>query len=242
MMIFYLSFIVVSAFLIHQYCVIVKYPKLAVSYEKTQNIALFEKAKRKNITEIIYSAFPMAVIIIVLKVFFVDAVTIPSGSMLPNYPIGSMVFINKTEFGVRSPLTGQSITQGRYPRLGEAVVTMFPLNPDVMYIKRVIGLPGDIVELDNSGLTINNISYPFVFAGQKKVEVKDALVIHNVYNIAIEDINYQVIVDVNKPFPVIKALEVPQGSFYLLGDNMTASGDSRMYGAVPWRYFIGSAL
>lgn len=242
MMVTYLFIIIISTFLIYQYRVIIIFPMLAKEYERTQNSNLFEKAKRKNITEIIYSAFSMAAVLLFVKLFFLDVVTIPSGSMRPNFPIGSMLFINKTEFGIRSPLTGQSITQGRYPKLGEAVVTMFPLNPDVMYIKRVVGLPGDVVELDESGLTINNIFYPFVLSGQKDYEVKSTFVTHNVFDVAISDIKYQIIVDVNEVFPVIKAFKVPQDSFYLLGDNITGSGDSRMYGSVPWRYFIGSVI
>lgn len=238
----YFYTIVATALLIFLYCVIVKFPKLAIEYEQTKNSDLFKKAKRKNITEIIYSAFPFAVLIIVIKIVFYDVVTIPSGSMLPNYPIGSMVFIDKSEFGIRSPLTGKPISEGRYPHLGEAVVTKFPLNPDVLYIKRVVGLPGDVVELSSSGLVINNIEYPFEPAGQKEMLVKELPVMHDLYSIAIGDIKYQVMVDVNKPFPTIERYVVPKDSFYLLGDNMTGSGDSRMYGAVPWRYFIGSAI
>jgi signal peptidase I len=222
------------------FCVIYKFPKLALTYEQTGDSTLFEKAKRKNFTEIVYSAFPMAMLIILLKLFFVDVVTIPSASMLPNYPIGSMVFINKTAFGVRSPLTGAAMSQGRYPELGEAVISKFPLNPDVMYIKRVVGLPGDTVSLSDKALTINNIDYPLVLTGQKEVDVKDEKVIHNIYTINIGIIEYKVIVDVNKPFPTISTTRVMEDSFYLLGDNLTGSGDSRLYGSVPWRYLIGS--
>lgn len=232
----------VLAFFIYFYRVIVTFPKLALSYDKDRDDKLFLMAERNNFTEIVYSAFPIAALLIIIKVFFMDVVTIPSGSMLPNYPVGSMVFINKVSFGIRSPFTGTAMTQGRYPSLGEPVVTMFPLNPDVMYIKRVIGLPGDIVSLSEKGLTINNIDYPFTFAGQKKFKVKDKLLNHNIYDVVIEDVNYQVIVDLNKGFPLIEDIKVPEGSFYLLGDNLTNSGDSRMYGSVPWRYFKGSAL
>ena len=103
MIMFYLSSIMVLAFFIYFYRVIVTFPKLALSYDKDRDDKLFLMAERNNFTEIVYSAFPIAALLIIIKVFFMDVVTIPSGSMLPNYPVGSMVFINKVSFGIRSP-------------------------------------------------------------------------------------------------------------------------------------------
>lgn len=242
MIMFYLCSIVLVGFSLYIYCLIFKYPKLASSFEQSGDTKLFDLAKRKDFTEIVYSALPFAVLLIVLKTFFVDVVTIPSGSMLPNFPIGSMAFINKTTFGVRSPLTGVSVTQGRYPKLGEAIISKFPLNPDVLYIKRVVGLPGDMVSLSNKALTINNVDYPLQLTDQMQVKIKDKQVLHDVYEIEIGSIKYRVIANVNKPFPVIMETVVTEDSFYLLGDNLTGSGDSRTYGSVPWSYLIGSIM
>jgi signal peptidase I len=160
--------------------------------------------------------------------------------MLPNYHVNSLVLVNKTAYGVRSPLTGKELSQGRYPQKGSTVISRFPLNPDIMYIKRVLGLPGDIISLDEKGLKINNIPYPFEFIEQKAFG-KDQ-VLHDVYQVTIDDNSFKVIVSLEKEFPVIKEEKVEQGTFFLLGDNLTGSSDSRTFGGVPWHYLVGKVL
>jgi signal peptidase I len=238
----YLMFIVLISIVIIFYRRAIKLPSLAKSFVLTGDEKLLGKYDRGRLADILSTALPVAVLCLVMKTFLFDVINIPSESMLPAYPVGTMAIVNKSEFGVRSPLTYKSMSEGRYPEHGETVVTRFPLNPDILYIKRVIALPGDELSLSKEGLKINNEVFPVVYSKDDTFTIKGEELLHSVYSVAIKGRKFEWIVDKDKEFPNITRQVIPKDSFFVLGDNLTASADSRSFGVVPWHYFIGSVL
>ena len=183
-------------------------------------------------------------IALVIKALLFDQINVPSESMLPTVTVGSKYVVNKTSFGLRSPLTYEIIVEGDKPELGQVVVARFPLNPDVLYIKRVLGRPGDILSLNSAGFNINGILYPIA-----KVEGRDELInkstdlsVYDIYDVKLDKYHWQFMVDKTKEFPTIEQIEIPANTFYVLGDNITNSSDSRVYGPIPFKYFVGKPI
>lgn len=184
---------------------------------------------------------PVCFAIVCYKTFLTDYMSIPSGSMLPTLQIGTTVKVNKYAFGLRNPLDNSAFTVGRQPARGEIVVTQFPLNKQVNYVKRIVALPGDILSVQSDSLTINGITYPFIYKDKVDIADGEGKVSHNVYSIKLDDRTWDVIVDLEKPFLEIKNYRVPEATYFLLGDNLTASSDSRKFGGVPHTMLIGNA-
>ena len=240
----YFSLMIILAIIIFLYRGAIKTPNLAVKYALESKPEYIELHQRGRFTEIIYAAFPYVIILAIIKSLFFDLLVVPSGSMLPGIHVNTRIFVNKSTLGIRSPLTGAPMTMGRYPLHGEVVVTKFPLNPDILYVKRVVGLPGDSVSLTKEALVINNNKYPLKHVERRDIKKssESELVEHDFYSIKINNIDYKVIVKVGEEFPGFEETVLPEETFFLLGDNLTASGDSRLFGPVPWSYFVGSVM
>jgi len=187
-----------------------------------------------------FIAGTVALTVLILKIFFFELVTIPSASMMPNFEIGQKLLINKNTFGFRNPLNNNPLTKYRPPNRGEPVVTQFPLNPQIMFIKRVIGLPKDTIALTERSLIINNETYPITRLADREIQLKGIKGNYKIYEVTIKENTWKFMVDIDKEFPVIESFEVASGGYFLLGDNLTGSSDSRFFGEVPIGYFLAS--
>ncbi|MEE2643861.1 MAG: signal peptidase I [Myxococcota bacterium] len=113
----------------------------------------FLKTPLRESTESIVIALLLA---LCLRAFFFEAFTIPSGSMIPTLAVGDFIFINKLAYGVWNPFTGEQMSSWSLPERGDVIVFSYPCDRSMDYIKRVVGRPGDIVDVDNYGfLTLN---------------------------------------------------------------------------------------
>ncbi|GAA5143640.1 signal peptidase I [Thalassotalea piscium] len=175
-----------------------------------------------------------------VKTFLYEFATVPSQSMMPSFTVGQRVLIDKNEFGFRNPLNNLSLTDHRTPKRGEPIITQFPLNPQIMFIKRIVGLPGDVITLNKEYLQVNDIKYPFNKVDSIVLKVDKDMVKHDQYQVRIGDFSWNYIVETKKEFPTISQQRVPENGYYLLGDNLTGSSDSRSFGSIPSGYFIGS--
>ena len=165
-------------------------------------------------TESILIAFILAMFI---RTFFVQAFKIPSGSMRMTLIEGDRLMVNKLRYGPKIPFTDKRLPGFSEPERGDIIVFKFPENPKRDFIKRLIAFGGETVEIRDGEIYING----------KMVEIP---VIKNIYYYNRGEYGQE-----DHP------IKVPEGSFYVLGDNSASSHDSRFWGFVPERNIIGRA-
>jgi signal peptidase I len=103
------------------------------------------------------SMFPVLAIVLIVRSFLVEPFQIPSGSMLPTLKIGDFILVNKYDYGLRLPVLGTKVIPVGEPERGDVVVFKFPNDPSVNYIKRLIGLPGDVITYKDKKIYVNGL-------------------------------------------------------------------------------------
>jgi signal peptidase I len=162
------------------------------------------------------------VLALVIRAFLVQAFSIPSGSMQPTLLIGDYLLVNKFIYGIRNPFSNKMWIPISSPRRGDIVVFIFPQDPSKDYIKRVIGLPGDTVQIINKKVYLNG----------RQVETPQA-----VYT------DPSVIpATPNQHRDNFGPVTVPPDSFFVMGDNRDQSYDSRFWGFVSMDALRGKAF
>ena len=106
------------------------------------------------------SFFPVIAVVFFLRSFIVEPFKIPSGSMIPTLQIGDFILVNKFTYGVRLPVIHKKVLDVGSPKAGDVMVFRYPVDPNLDYIKRVIGVPGDKIAYQNKKLTINGVAVP----------------------------------------------------------------------------------
>jgi len=169
--------------------------------------------------------FIALILALVIRAFLVQAFSIPSGSMQPTLLIGDYLLVNKFSYGIRNPYTNKIwIPMGR-PQRGDVVVFIFPQDPSKDYIKRVIGLPGDKLQVINKKVYING----------RLVETPQAVYADS---FVIPPPGHPTESPRDNYGPVV----VPQDAYFVMGDNRDQSYDSRFWGFVPLNALRGKAF
>ena len=119
--------------------------------------------RESSVAETSRSVFPVLLIVLVLRSFLYEPFQIPSGSMLPTLEVGDFILVNKYAYGLRLPVVGTKILPVADPQRGDVMVFKEPANPNINFIKRVIGLPGDHIKYYDKTLTINGEKVPEKF-------------------------------------------------------------------------------
>jgi signal peptidase I len=169
-----------------------------------------------------------------VRTFVVEPFKIPSGSMIPTLLVGDYILVNKFAYGLRMPFTGKEIVPVGHPERGDVVVFRYPDGPNVDYIKRVIGLPGDTVEIKSGRVWVNgqivdrlpedNFSYRDYADSQRRVTVLRFREINP------EGREYTILQQALNPrLATERRWEVPEDSYFMLGDNRDSSRDSRFW-------------
>ena len=201
--------------------------------------------------------FPVILVVFVLRSFLFEPFKIPSGSMIPTLLIGDLILVNKFTYGIRLPVVNTKITEGNAPQRGDVMVFRYPPQPSVDYIKRVVGVPGDEVAYINKRLTINGKEVPTTAQPDffdestmryfKQFEETLGAQPHRVLN----NPEAPAFVQGASNFPYRDncrysvegvVCKVPQGHYFMMGDNRDNSLDSRFWGFVPDQNIVGKAF
>ena len=207
--------------------------------------------KEESLAETIKTVIYAILIAVVIRTFLYEPFKIPSGSMYPSLYVGDFLFVSKYTYGYSKHSFPFSLPlfEGRIwtdePERGDVVVFKFPQDNRTDYIKRVIGLPGDKIKLENGRLYINgNLvereqiddfvlrdKYGNVERFRQYVETLPNGVKHNILEVSDSEL-----------YDDVPELTVPEGSYFMMGDNRDRSDDSRVnVGFVPYENLVGKA-
>jgi signal peptidase I len=223
--------------------------EFAVAEEKPREAPLTAK---EEVSDFFKTAMIAIFLAVFIRTFFYEPFNIPSGSMMPTLEVGDYLFVQKPSYGYSrysfpfglAPLEGR--VWAKEPERGDVVVFKLPTNPYVDYIKRVVGLPGDTIQVQRGRLYINGERVEREPIGLTKVEMPGGPVtmveyietlpggvMHRIY----EETDMQ-------PLDDTQIYTVPEGHYFMMGDNRDNSQDSRVtqaVGFVPFENIVGKA-
>jgi signal peptidase I len=186
-------------------------------------ITVVEETKRtkSTIREYVEAIGVALILALFIRTFIVQAFKIPSGSMIPTLQIGDHILVNKLSYGIRIPFWGHYIARFGTPQRGDVVVFIFPEDRSKDFIKRVIGVAGDIVQVRDKRVYINgravNDTHAY-FQGDDRLG--GPIYIRDEYG----------------------PTRVPEGHIFVMGDNRDKSYDSRFWGFVDLQDVRGKAF
>jgi len=182
------------------------------------------------------SFFPVLAVVLVLRSFLYEPFQIPSGSMLPTLKVGDFILVNKFTYGLRLPVVGTKVVSLNDPQRGDVLVFKFPGDNSINYIKRVIGVPGDRIGYVQKELYINGekVSQKLI-ARLPPANPKIQLLLEQ-----LGDVSHQIYRDYSPARPGQEWL-VPEGHYFVMGDNRDNSNDSRYWKFVPDELVVGKA-
>jgi len=212
--------------------------------KKRRQVAAGKSVHEPVVVEYAKSFFPVLLAVMLLRSFLYEPFRIPSGSMMPTLLVGDFILVNKYEYGVRLPVVHTQLTDGEDLQRGDVVVFRFPEDQSLDFIKRVVGLPGDHISYYNRRLMINGKPLPVEFketyAGQGST--RDNMAGAKVFLEKLGDKEHLMMTDDKVKFSANGELIVPEGQYFVMGDNRDHSNDSRFWGFVPEQNLVGKAV
>ena len=209
-------------------------------YEYSVDPTLNQRSSREPIVvEYAKSFFPVLLIVFLLRGFLVEPFRIPSGSMIPSLYIGDFILVNKFSYGVRLPVLGKKVMAVNNPRRGDVVVFRYPRDPSVDYIKRVIGLPGDHIAYYNKVLYVNEKPITRGFVDKYQGPGEDHAAEEYIEDLG--GVKHSMLLIPERLGNDAEYI-VPEGHYFMMGDNRDNSNDSRYWGVVPDKYLVGKAF
>lgn len=179
------------------------------------------------------SMFPVLAFVLVLRSFIVEPFQIPSGSMLPTLKIGDFILVNKFSYGLRLPVLNTKIIPIDDPKRGDVVVFKFPQDPSINYIKRLVGVPGDVIRYENKIIYVNGEAQQQTFVANLAPNV--------LMNENLSGVEHEIFNTPSRP-GVEGEWTVPEGQYFVMGDNRDNSNDSRYWQFVPDSLLVGKAF
>ncbi|HEU4851985.1 MAG TPA: signal peptidase I [Telluria sp.] len=230
-----------------------------IKVDNTSRSAI-EAAMLRQPTWIEYSGsfFPVIAMVFVLRSFLFEPFKIPSSSMVPTLLVGDFILVNKFTYGIRLPIVNKKIMEVNDPQRGDVMVFKYPKDMSQDYIKRVVGVPGDKITYENKRLTVNG--KPVSYQPMDDYLDDEHAVYHKQYVENLAGTPHRILNDESKrgielggveEFPNKQACSysydkftciVPEGNYFMMGDNRDNSLDSRYWGFVPDKNIVGKAV
>ncbi|OBY89792.1 MULTISPECIES: signal peptidase I [Pseudomonas] len=196
------------------------------------------------------SFFPVLFIVLVLRSFLVEPFQIPSGSMKPTLEVGDFILVNKFAYGIRLPVLDTKVIPVGDPQRGDVMVFRYPSDPNINYIKRVIGVPGDTIRYtSDKRLYINDQAVAESLVGDEPGTLGSV----TLYQEKLGAVEHMIRKEMTR-FRIEpgKQWKVPADHYFMMGDNRDNSNDSRYWndpkipkdllGMVPDRNIVGKAF
>lgn len=217
--------------------------RLNASSNGQANEELIKAAEKEPLlVEYARSFFPVILIVLLLRSFLVEPFRIPSGSMMPTLLIGDFILVNKYTYGLRVPVTNTKFVNIGKPSRGDVVVFRYPRDPSIDYIKRVVGLPGDRVRYVNKTLYLNGKEIDLnTLGGYSSNKTGLPIPGYMLFEEDLEGVKHKILMEPGK-MPVDRDLIIPEGQYFVMGDNRDNSNDSRYWGTVPEANLVGRAF
>jgi signal peptidase I len=215
-----------------------------------------QKTRQQWFIENVVSLLMALLIVFMIRSSIVEAFKIPSGSMIPTLLTGDHIFVNKFSYGLQIPFSDLISEKPTFiikrdpPKHGDIIVFKFPKDPSIYYIKRVVGVPGDTVEIRNKQLYLNDkliARDPYTGPNADKIfkSLEDPKYVPSnldLYTEHLDGVDHLIMLDKNafmgESHPKI---QVPAESLFVMGDNRDFSNDSRFWGFVPFNNVKGKA-
>ncbi|MEA1051699.1 signal peptidase I [Lamprobacter modestohalophilus] len=205
--------------------------------------------KEPVLVEYARSFFPVILVVLLLRSFVVEPFRIPSGSMMPTLLVGDFILVNKFSYGLRLPVLNTKFVELGEPERGDVMVFRFPRDESVDYIKRVIALPGDQVYYRDKTIYVNGEPLEQVPLGDYIDENgRPTGLIEAVEEVGDEREHEILINPRTGDFPrscgvlARGPVTVPEGMYFVMGDNRDNSNDGRCWGFVPEENLVGKAF
>lgn len=210
-------------------------------YSAHQNDA-GELTAEPKIVEYAHSFFPVILIVLILRSFVVEPFRIPSNSMMPTLLTGDFILVNKFSYGIRLPVINTKIININTPERGDVIVFRYPKDPSVDYIKRVVGLPGDKVVYKNKQLYINNVQIKQDYKGTYEGIGSGMMMTGaNLITEHLDKADHAILINSRRRMRDM-SFKIPEGRYFVMGDNRDNSNDSRFWGTVPEANLVGKAF
>ena len=185
------------------------------------------------------SFFPVLFLVLILRSFLFEPFQIPSGSMLPTLKIGDFILVNKFDYGLRLPVLGQTIVEFGDPKRGDVMVFKYPEDTRINFIKRVVGIPGDTVEYRNKVVYVNGEVQTLTVMAPDGSVMMPALTEEASEQLGDREHRIWRRMTQGRNFGPI---QIPEGQYFVMGDNRDNSNDSRVWGFVDDSLIVGRAF
>jgi signal peptidase I len=193
--------------------------------------------------------FPVLLLVLVFRGFIFEPFRVPSNSMMPTLLTGDFILVNKFDYGFRLPITNTKLVEFSKPNRGDVIVFRYPnyeKNPGysgVDFIKRIVAGPGDVISYKNDQLSINGKSVNIKKIGPyTAVDSGKPMNNYQLVQELLDSMPHEILLNPNGQSKEIPEITIPDGHYFVMGDNRSHSSDSRFWGFVPEDYIIGRAI